>query len=180
MDSFEFTKIAGAVLSALLLIFGTKVLIESTSGHHAEKPGYTLTVAPPAEAAPAPESTATADQVDILTLLPKANADNGKAVFGKCKTCHSSDKGKPNAVGPNLWGVVNRPKGHAEGFKYSDAMKSKGGEWSFENLSEFLRNPKTYVPGTKMVFNGIPNPQDEADLLAYLATLADTPVPLPK
>ena len=230
MDSFEWTKIAGSVLAALLLIFGTKTLIEtrSMSRDSVAKVGYSLpgfepgaetktaTAAPdkaapaaPDKAAPdkaaaaapdkaaaaapdkaaaaAPEKAAPAAPAaegggagDVVALLAKANADNGKTVFSKCKSCHVADKGKASTVGPNLWGIVNRAKGAYEGFNYSEALKAKGGNWTFEDLSGFIRNPKGYLAGTKMVFAGIANPADEADVIAYLATLADTPVPLPK
>ncbi len=219
MDSFEWTKVAGAVLSALLLIVGGKTAIEMA--HHSKPTvvGYTLPggepAAAPAAAADAGTAAATggakadattkdaaadaaakdaapvgdtaadtaaapADGSDVIALLTKASADNGKAVFGKCKSCHVVEKGKASGVGPSLWGVVNRPKGSLDGFKYSEAMKAKGGEWTFESLSGFLRNPKGYVAGTKMVFAGIKDPAEEADLIAYLASLGDTPVPLPK
>ncbi len=196
MDSFEITKIAGAVLSALLLIFGTKTLIETTSHHGPEKPGYVLPVAE-AKAAEAPASDkkdaggeaktaeaaaapAAAGGADAVALLGKASADNGKSIFAKCKSCHTAEKGKPNGVGPNLHGIVDRPKGSAEGFKYSEGMLAKGGKWTFEELSAFLTNPKAFVAGTKMVFAGLPAAADRADLIAYLASQADTPVPLPK
>jgi cytochrome c len=186
IDSFEFTKIAGAVLSALLLIFGTRTLIDMTVGHTPEKPGFVLPAAAPAGAAtakedgaaPAPAAGASAE--DVLALLPKANPENGKAVFRKCQACHVSEKGKKPTVGPNLWDVVNRPKASYPGFKYSEAMQKKGGDWSFDQLAHFLHSPKTFVPGTKMTFNGLPTASDEADVIAYLASLADTPVPLPK
>lgn len=192
MDSFEFTKIAGAVLSALLLIVGTKTLIETNSGHQAAAPGYTLPAAETAKAEAGGAAAATAKEGEggagapadyaskVLAILPKASAENGKAVFSKCKSCHVVEKGKASTVGPNLWGVVNRPKGSYEGFKYSEGMKAKGGNWTFEDLGAFLHSPKEFVAGTKMVFNGLPTPADEADVIAYLATLADTPVPLPK
>lgn len=202
MDSFELTKVAGAVLAALLTIFGAKTFVELNTGHKAEKPGYSLAASEPAEAdkaaeaAPAAEAgkdaqaAAPADAApapaaeggagDIVALLAKANADNGKAAFAKCKGCHVVEKGKKSTVGPNLYGVVNRKKASAEGFTYSEAMKAKGGEWTFENLAAFIKNPKGYVPGTKMVFNGLGDPAVEADVIAYLATLADAPVPLPK
>ena len=246
MDSFEWTKIAGSVLAALLLIFGTKTLIEtrSMSRDSVAKVGYSLpgfepaaetktaaaapdkaaSAAPdkaaaaasdkaaaaapaktdsaaPAKAAPDKAATAAPDKAataapekaapaapaaegggagDVVALLAKANADNGKTVFSKCKSCHVADKGKASTVGPNLWGIVNRPKGAYEGFNYSEALKAKGGNWTFEDLSGFIRNPKGYLAGTKMVFAGIANPADEADVIAYLATLADSPVPLPK
>ncbi|CAA2137368.1 cytochrome c family protein [Hyphomicrobium sp. ghe19] len=187
MDSFEFTKIAGAVLSALLLIFGVKTAIDMNVGHTPEKPGFVLpAAAPAAEAATSKESAAEAAPAaggggeEVVALLAKANPENGKAIFKKCQACHVSEKGKAPTVGPNLWDVVNRPKASFPGFSYSEAMKSKGGNWSFEELAHFLHGPKTFIPGTKMVFKGLPTASDEADVIAYLATLADTPVPLPK
>jgi cytochrome c len=187
MDQFEFTKIAGAVLSALLLIFATKTIIDMNVGHKPEKPGYQLPggetkAAAPSEAAPeaATAASAGAGEKDVMALLAKANPENGKAIFKKCQACHVAEKGKAPTVGPNLWGVVNRPKASYPGFSYSEAMKSKGGDWSFEELAKFLHSPKGYIPGTKMIFNGLPTANDEADVIAYLATLADTPVPLPK
>lgn len=192
MDSFEFTKIAGAVLSALLLIFATKTIIESQQGQTPEKPGYTIAVT---ETAPAPAAggeatpgTATEEKAAaggsgpaaVVAALAKANADSGKGLFNKCKACHAIEKGKPKGVGPNLWGVVNRPKASFEGFEYSPGMKEKGGNWTFEDLATFLTNPKAYVTGTKMVFAGFPNPADAADIIAYLASQSDTPAALPK
>ena len=144
MDQFEFTKIAGAVLAALLLIFGTKTIIEMNVGHTPEKPGFQLP-APTAEAAKSANGAAgeaARPQQPLLRppakrsllYLPKANAENGKSIFKKCHACHVSEKGKTPTVGPNLWGVVNRPKATYPGFSYSEAMKAKGGDWSFEEL----------------------------------------------
>jgi cytochrome c len=187
MDEFEFTKIAGAVLSALLLIFAPKAVIDMNVGHTPEKPGYVLPAAAEGgnTAAPAESGGATSASPEdvakqVLAALPKASADNGKSTFKKCQSCHVAEKGKAPTVGPNLWGVVNRPRASYPGFAYSEAMKAKGGDWSFEELAKFLHNPKGYISGTKMVFAGIQSPGDEADVIAYLATLADTPVPLPK
>ena len=226
MDSFEWTKIAGAVLSALLLIFGFKTIIEMRQHNAAQAPGYTLpggeapaaktadatsaeggkgkpaeggkdkdAAAPSATAAkdapaakePAPAAAkdgaapaAAAGAGAAGALFAKANAENGAGIFKKCAACHTYEKGKGKAIGPNLWGVVNRPKASFEGFEYSADMKAKGGNWTFADLSTFVTKPKAYVPGTKMVFNGLSNPDDVADVVAYLATLADTPVPLPK
>jgi len=185
-DSFEFTKIAGATLSALLLMFGSKTAFEMLATPKLEKPGYVLpaaapeAAAPPAAGQPAAAPAADDGEKQVIALLPKANAENGKAIFKKCQACHVSEKGKTPTVGPNLWDVVNRKKGSYPGFKYSEAMEKKGGEWSFDQLAHFLHSPKTFIPGTKMLFNGLPTPADEADVIAYLATLADTPVPLPK
>ncbi|MDX2307674.1 MAG: cytochrome c family protein [Hyphomicrobium sp.] len=218
LDSFELSKIGGAVLSALLLIVGTKVLIESHSASHGHnEAGYTLptdtaaksdapveahgaapapapaagapatppTAAAAAPAAPAPAASAPAaaggfDPAGVVALLKTASADDGKAAFRKCATCHVSEAGKASTAGPNLWGIVNRAKaGQADFTKYSDAMKSKGGAWSYENLASFLHKPQGYVKGTKMVFNGIGDNAELANLIAYLRTLSDSPAPLP-
>ncbi|WP_041320511.1 c-type cytochrome [Hyphomicrobium denitrificans] len=188
IDEIEFIKIAGAILPALLLIFGARTIIDMNVGHAPEKPGFTLPAATEggakaeASGGAAPAAAETPDDAakKVLALLPKASADNGKAIFKKCAACHVAEKGKNPTVGPNLWDVVNRKRASYPGFAYSDAMKAKGGEWSFEELAKFIHSPKTYIPGTKMVFAGLPSESDEADVLAYLATLADTPVPLPK
>ena len=93
--------------------------------------------------------------------------------------CHTFDKGGPNRVGPNLWGVVGRKRA-GPGFNYSAAMKAKGGEWTFDELNKFLAGPAGYIPGTSMGFAGIPRASERADLIDYLRTRADSPVPLPK
>ena len=187
MQEFEFYKVAGWVLTALLVIFGMRTYFNSHEGGEPEKPGYVLVTASKgdakeasAEAKPEAGKSDAAGGEDIKVLLTKADAANGKALFKKCQACHVAEKGKTPTVGPNLWDVVNRAKGTYPGYGYSPAMASKGGNWTFEDLAQFIRNPKAFVSGTKMQFNGYASPTDEADVIAYLATLADTPVPLPK
>ena len=96
--------------------------------------------------------------------------------------CHTPAKGGRPLVGPNLWGIVGRKVAKSPAFeaRYSEPMKAHGGEWSWEKLAEYLHKPATAVPGNKMVFAGIPDNADLADLLAYLRTLSDSPVPLPQ
>jgi cytochrome c len=207
MDSFEFSKIAGGVLLALLAIVLPKTLLEmraETAAHdnHREAAGYALPTtqgAAPVQtagksgtpmqvaAAPgAPAAGATAPATDagsfdkLKPLLAAAKPEAGAATFKACAACHSGDKGGANKVGPALWGVVGRKTGAHEGFNYSEAMKAKGGDWSYDRLAAFIANPKGYVPGTKMVYNGVQDPEKLADLLAYLGSLSDQPAPLPK
>jgi cytochrome c len=96
-----------------------------------------------------------------------ADAEEGKKAFNKCKACHSTEAGR-NQVGPSLHGVFGRKSGSVEGFKYSDAMKAKGIVWDEKTLAEYIKNPKEYVPGNKMVFAGIKKSDEIADLLEYL------------
>jgi cytochrome c len=182
MDGFEFNKIAGAVLSAMLVIAAGRTLLEIATARHAEgKPGWELPVHEATkEAAVAP---AVFNPKDVLALLPKASAENGADTFKKCQTCHTSTKGAGALVGPNLWGIVGRKVASFPGFesRYSDAMKAHGGEWTLERLAKYLHHPAAEVPGNKMLFAGVEDNQDLADLLEFLRTkLADNPAPLPK
>jgi cytochrome c len=181
MDAHEFNKIAAAVLSALLLIFGSTTLIEIwRSGSHTKVVGYTL----PAPKAGATTGAAPAETAvtlpKIAELMSKASADGGVAAFKKCAVCHTPDKGGKNGVGPNMWGVVGRKAGAVDGFNYSPAMKAKGGEWTWESLVAYINAPAAAVPGNKMAFAGIKDAGELADILVYLRTLSDSPVALPK
>ncbi|WP_243404041.1 c-type cytochrome [Zavarzinia aquatilis] len=93
----------------------------------------------------------------------------GEKVFKKCMSCHSVAEGE-NKVGPSLFGVVGRPVASIEGFKYSDAMKAKGGTWTEAELDHYLLNPKAAVPGTHMSFMGLKKPEDRAAVIAFLAS----------
>lgn len=186
MTQYELTKIAGAVLAALLLIVGTKTFIDirmASHGSHGAS-GYKLPMASagkagaPATAAAAPDAGGFSF-AKVAEALPKANADNGKDIFKKCISCHTVEKGGKTLQGPNLWGIVGRAKGSVAGFGYSEPLKAKGGEWTYEHLAQFVNNPKGFLAGTKMVFAGLSAPGDVADLLAYLRTQADSPAPLP-
>ncbi len=186
MNQYELTKIAGAVIAALLLIMGTKTFIDIQQAElrkHAKSAGYTLP-APKAISAGTGGAAATADAggfsfAKVAEALPKANAENGKDIFKKCGSCHTVDKGGKTLQGPNMWGIIGRPKGSIAGFGYSESLKGKGGDWTYEHLALFVNNPKGFVAGTKMQFAGLAAPAEVADLLAYIRTLADTPPPLP-
>jgi len=178
-DSYEFNKIAGAVLGSLLLVFAlSEVAHFIMHAETPEKPGFAVEIAeaPAAgsEAAPAAEA------VPIATLLQTASAEKGQAVAKACAACHDLSSANANKVGPGLWNIVDQQIAHHEGFAYSDALKAKADQkWTWDNLSAFLANPKAFVPGTKMSYAGVKTDEARADLLAFLRTLSDSPVALP-
>jgi cytochrome c len=96
------------------------------------------------------------------------DAEKGEKTFNQCKACHSVKAGE-NKVGPSLHGVVGRKAGTAPGFNYSDAMKNANLTWTPETLEKYLADPKATVPGNKMAFAGLKNPDDRKNVIAYLA-----------
>jgi cytochrome c len=180
MKHYRLNQIAMAVLGALLLIFGTKTLIniafeenkpekhgtEVAGAKHEEKPG---------------EKPAAAPGSDVPALLAKADAAKGEGDAAICKACHSIDKGQPSPIGPNLHDVVGRKIASVEGFNYSPALKAKAGEvWSYENLNHWITNPQAFASGTTMAFPGLPDGQQRADVIAFLRTKTSNPPPLPE
>ena len=140
-----------------------------------------VSVFPPGYPALVALTPASGEQVLTRDVLARADYVVGRRAFQmRCSACHTLAQGGTALVGPNLWGVVGRMHGSHEGFSYSDAMAAlKDKPWDYEALNAFITSPKTAVPGTKMGFGGIKKDTDRANLLAYLQTLSDSPVPFP-
>lgn len=107
-------------------------------------------------------------QLSAGTVLA-ADPVAGEKAFAVCKACHQVGETAKNVIGPNLNGVVGRPAGTVEGFKYSDAMANSGLTWDEATLTEYLKSPKAKVPGTKMAFAGIKDDSKIANVIAYLS-----------
>ena len=169
----RFTTIAGWVLFAGIVALGTSIV----SGlyfneERPEKMGYPIEGVVVEGA-----GAATAEKPIDFSV---ADAAAGEQVFKKCAACHNADKGGANQLGPNLWGVLGEPIGKgANGFAFSEALSGKGGTWNFDNLSEWLSNPKKFAPGTKMTFAGLSKSEDRANVIAFLNAHGDAPLPLP-
>lgn len=179
MNTFELNKYAGAVLSGLLAMMVIGFIGNAiVSPHHLEQNAYPVQVAEQ-QPAQAQQAAAPAAVEAIAPLLASADVKAGQAVAKQCMSCHTFEKGGPNRVGPNLWGVIGGKKAHAQGFNYSQAMQSADGTWSYDDLNKFLHDPKGTIPGTRMTFAGVKKTQDRANLVAWMRTQADNPVPLP-
>ena len=182
MNSFELNKIAASILLAGIIAMGVGILGDELVKPKAltesayKVPGLELASAPvEAASGGAPEKIE-----PIAPLLASAKVADGEAGAKKCVACHSFTKGGASKVGPNLWSIVGASHAHVDGFAYSAAITAmKAKPWDYEELNQFLANPKAYAPGTKMAFAGIKKPEERAAIIVYLRSLADTPKPLP-
>ncbi len=167
--------IAGWVLGGGIAALG--LTIASGMYFHAEVPeagkqGYAI------QGVESTEGGTGAPVVPIATLLATADMAKGEGIFKKCVACHTIAPGGANGIGPNLNGVLGKPLASHAGFAYSDALKSKGGTWTFEAMNEWLANPKKYAPGNKMTFAGLGNPEERAAILLYINSQGSN-LPLP-
>ena len=178
MDSDYVNKILMAVLATCLGLVAMNIAAGAVfSPRVPAKPGFEIAVQ---EKTPEQKGGQEEAPQPIEVRLASSSPERGQSAAKVCLACHSFDKGGPNKQGPNLWGVVGRQRASEPGFKYSDAMKGKGGTWTFEELDKFLTSPKGYIPGTAMTFAGFSRPAQRADVINYLHTLSDKPVDLPK
>jgi cytochrome c2 len=180
MKHYRLNQIAMAVLGALLLIFGTKTLIDiAFEEHEPEKPGFEVAGTKPGEKPG--EKPAAAAGSDLPALLAKTDAAKGETTAAICKACHAFEAGAPSPIGPNLHNVVGRKIASVEGFNYSPALKAKAGEvWSYENLNHWITNPQAFAAGTTMAFPGLPDAQQRVDVIVFLRGKTENPPPLPE
>lgn len=179
--SFEANKIAAALLVAMILAMVSGILAEKlVRPTMLAKNAYQIAGVPETETAASSEA-APAGPEPVGPLLAQANADAGKADTKVCTACHTFDKGQPNRVGPNLYGVVGDEIAHGRGnYDFSAALKTAGNgkTWTPDMLNQWLYKPQDLAKGTKMTFAGVPKAKDRADIIAYLNSLSDSPKPL--
>ena len=178
MNSFELNKILGAILGTCLITLALNIGAGALfAPEKPAKPGYAIAVK---EAEGGGEKKAGEEAKPLPARLASASTEKGQAAAKQCQACHTFEKGGPNRVGPNLFGIVGENRGEGRNFNFSSAMKSKGGKWTFEELDKFLADPRGYVPGTAMTFAGLKNDQQRADVIDFLNKQSDHPQPLPK
>ena len=171
----------GALLGTVFVLMSVSIASEGLfHAENPEKPGFIIEATEEASAATAEEPAAL---VPIADLLASADPARGETAFKKCASCHSVEKGAGNKVGPNLYGVVGRPIAQLADFSYSGPMKAFSEEgkqvWDFDHMNGFLLAPKKYIKGTAMGFAGDKKDQERADIIAYLNTKSDAPLPMP-
>lgn len=179
MDTMTATKIVGGVCGSLLIFLLVKwgaEVIYNPGGHGETEAAYVIEVEEAVTEVASSESEASEGEADEAAAEPTfdelyaaADIAAGEKVFKKCKACHKLDEGA-NAVGPSLYGIVDRGLASVE-FKFSDALAAIGGNWTPAQLNAFLTRPKDFAPGTKMTFTGLKSESDRANVIAYLATI---------
>jgi cytochrome c len=160
-DDNRNNTIAGWVLGAGIAALGLSIVTGMAAKSHApEKPGFAIVGEAEGPVESGPDLT------------------KGEATFAKCSTCHSINAGGANGTGPNLHGVLGKPMAAHAGFNYSGALKEVGGTWDFQTMDKWLAAPRKLASGTTMSFAGLSNPEDRANLIAWINTQGSN-LPLP-
>jgi cytochrome c len=177
VDSYEWNKIAGWVLAALVAVLGLSI----GTGYlfpvrELDQQAYVVEGVEEAAGAVAGADA----EPPISAFLASADLARGENEFRKCSACHSIERGGANGIGPNLWGIMGARHAQVSGFSYSPAMAATADQvWDWEGMSEWIRAPRNYIPGNRMSFAGIGRAQDRANLLAWMNTQGDRPLPIP-
>ncbi len=178
MDELRLNKVfAGFLCAGLLIMAGVQISHVLLPDQQLAENSYIIEV---------PEGNKIADVAPqetgpepILALLASADVAAGEKLAKKCTACHVFEAGGANKVGPALWNIVNKAKASVDGFAYSAALVEFGGTWDYKSLNAFLAKPKVYISGTKMNFAGLKKPEDRANMVAWLRTMADSQAPMP-
>ena len=174
MDNRTNTIMGWLLFGGIVALGASIVTGEMFHAERPEKMGY------PIEGVVVEGEGGAAAEQPIAAFMAAADPRLGEQVFKKCTACHTITPGGPNGTGPNLYGVMGSPIGkHSPGFAYSPALSGKGGNWGWEEMSQWIKSPRDFAPGTKMTFAGIGKPEDRANLLAYLNEQGGSPLPLP-
>lgn len=161
----RFNTIAGWVLGAGIVFLGASLVTHEV--FKAERPdpmGYPINGVEEEEGA----GPAAPAELPIAHYLQTADAGRGASVFQRCTSCHNADQGGANQIGPNLWGTAGNTIAHRPDFAYSDGLRTHGGRWDWDTLSQWLHAPGAFVQGTKMTFAGLSDPQERADVMLFL------------
>jgi cytochrome c len=164
-DTMTLTKASASLFGALLIFLLGSWLADALyhSGGHGEEQAYSIDTGESDDAADAEP------EVSFDEVFASADPAAGEKLWRACAACHKLEDGA-NGTGPYLYGVVGRDKGSVDGFSYSSTLAELEGDWTPENISGFIENPRSYAPGTSMAYPGMRKIEDRADLIAYLAT----------
>lgn len=174
MDN-RFNTIAGWALAGGIVLLGTTLVAgEYFKAERPEQMGYPI----PGVVEDGGDSGPAADP-PIALRLASADIAAGQRSFAKCQSCHTIEQGQPNGMGPNLWATINEPIGQGKnGYAFSSALSGHGGTWTFQNMDDWLKSPSRFAPGTKMSFAGLSDPQERANVIAFMNSRGSN-VPLP-
>ena len=172
MDDRNNTWIGWILFAGIVALGFTSLSGQLFRSENPEKMGFAVEGA-------AAAGGAAAAPIPIGTMMASADPSAGEQVFKKCMACHTVTQGGANGIGPNLYAVLGEGIAQGRGgFAFSDALKSVGGNWGFENLNAWLISPRAFAPGTKMSFAGLSDPKDRANVIAYLNAQGSN-LPLP-